>query len=205
MGFYQTMNQSDFFFLRSFIKNPQRPHNKRHWQPHPSAFSLFTKACKEGILDSPCNAALIASLRSQFPVYCSSLRGHGISPRGSDGCTSVQEVLVVYTTLPRALSIAALVLGLPHQPFFFFLPARKSSAKEQLHCHYMVQMYFCEALNKGRSWAGRKGKACQVCNRKHPTAALAVGNADAQQLVPLGVEMGSKEKIGPWARKRFSI
>ena len=66
-------------------------------------------------------------------------------------------------------------------------------------------MYFWQALNKGRIRAGRKGKACQVCKRKHPTAALAVGNDDAQQLVPLGVEMGSEEKTGPWARKRFSV
>lgn len=38
-----------------------------------------------------------------------------------------------------------------------------------------------------------------------PPAAAAVGKGDAQQPVLLGLEMASEEKIGPWARKRFSI
>lgn len=61
----------------------------------------------------------------------------------------------------------------------------------------MVWVYFWQALKERRSGAGRKGKSWQVGNGKHLTAALAVGNDDAQQLVPLGVEMGSEEKIGP--------
>lgn len=66
-------------------------------------------------------------------------------------------------------------------------------------------IYFWQASNKGKSGAGRKGKTHQICNRKHPTAALAVRNYDGQQLVPLGVKIGSEDKIGSWARKRFSI
>lgn len=47
-------------------------------------------------------------------IYCSSFGDHRISPRGSDGYTSVQETLGVYTNLQRALSLSALVTGLPH-------------------------------------------------------------------------------------------
>lgn len=63
---------------------------------------------------------------------------------------------------------------------------------------HIVGMLFWQALNEGRSRAGRKGKACQVYNRNSP-------QLWEMMLVTLVIKTGSEDKIKPWTRKRFSI